>query len=409
VNVYDVFDKTIKKSNQVTIAYSGGKDSTTLAILFLRWLRLRGVKGLQITLLHNDTMSEIEPMEYWARDFMWTFQRLASELGNHVEIKIARPPIVDTFYWRAIIRGYPAPTRNFRWCVKLLKTDPTTKAIGLIPDDYVITGVRELESRERAKLVRQKYGGCPLGPSKCLAYYFLKFNEGRSKKIAPLRDWTNADVWEFLRSVKDVDISDLLYLYGCEEARYGCWHCTLASVQWGLQVLDKRYLYWDAVRLLYRRISDILELRFKKSKGYSKLGALNACARSILLHLINIAERVSGVRLYGLDESYFGGYSLREILYELDPIEAEKVITEADPRLDPQRRVPISDIRNIAKHRSIIPRICGLLEYTSANDKARRIAIQKGLDPVTTLLAELSKAAGSQFLNPNEASFRDVE
>jgi DNA sulfur modification protein DndC len=338
-------------------------------------------------------MSEIEPMEYWARSFMFTFKKLASELGNEVRIKIARPPIIDTFYWRVIIRGYPAPTWNFRWCVKLLKTNPTTTTIGSLTNNYIITGVRELESTERAKLVRQKYGGCALGASKCLAYYFLKFNDKRNKKMAPLRDWVNADIWEFLRSVNDVDISNLLYLYGCEEARYGCWHCTLAIVQWGLQVLDERYLYWDVTRLLYRRISDIPELRLKKTTGYSRLGALNACARSILLHLMKITEQVSGVKLYGLDESYYRSSSLREILYELDPPEAEKIITEADPRLDTRKRVPISDIRNISNYRSIIPHISSLLDTTTSNDKSRIIAIRKGFDPVAILLAELLKAA----------------
>lgn len=392
--VYEVFDQTIKGAKGVTIAYSGGKDSTTLAILFLRWLKMRKIRGLRITLLHNDTLSEIEPMEYWARNFMRIFAKLVTELGNYVEIKIARPPIIDTFYWRVIIRGYPAPTWNFRWCVKLLKTDPTSKAIGDIVNNYVLTGVREMESPERAKMVRQKYGGCPLGPSKCLAYYFLKFNDGQNKKMAPLRDWANADIWEFLRSVRDIDISDLLYLYGCEEARYGCWHCTLATVQWGLHVLDEKYLYWDATRLLYRRISDIPSLRFRKNTGYSKLGALNACARSILLHLMMFAERLSGVKLYGLDESSYRGYSLREILYELNASEAENIIMEADPKLDPKRRIPIADIRNIGKYRKIIPQICKQLEFTSLNDKSRRIAIRKGLDPIADLLTEISKAAG---------------
>jgi DNA sulfur modification protein DndC len=392
-NVYDIFDKTIKESDNITIAYSGGKDSTVLAVLFLRWLKMRKIKGLQITLLHNDTMSEIEPMESWARDFMLTFKKFASEIGNYVNIEIARPPITDTFYWRALIRGYPAPTRNFRWCVNVLKTNPTTKIVNTLPKGYVMTGVRESESSARANLVRQNYGGCPLGPSKCLAYYFLKVNNGQHKKISPLRDWSTSDIWEFLRSVNDVDISDLLYLYGCEEARYGCWHCTLATVQWGLHFLDERYLYWDAARLLYRRISDIAELRLRKETGYSRLGALNPCARSLLLHLIKITEQISGTRLYGLDESYYKKFSLREILYYLDPPEVEDIITEVDPRLDPRRRVPIWDIRQISKYKTIIPDICNKLKLNSLNDKTRKMAIRRGFDPIVPLLDKLSEYA----------------
>jgi|GEM_PF-519263 len=395
-HVYEIFDECLK-SNHVTLAYSGGKDSTVLAILFLRWLKYRGIKELYITLLHNDTLGEINPMEIWAREFMYKFKSVAESIGNYVNINIAKPSIVDSFYWRVFIRGYPAPTFNFRWCVNLLKIRPTSNIIDSNSNngnDYsnsiLLVGIRESESSARISLVKKKYGNCPAGAGKCLAYYFAVENKN---KIAPLRDWSNADIWEFLRCIKKeddigIDISPLLYLYGCEEARYGCWHCTLTKVQWGLHALDDRYLYWDALRLLYRKISDIPSLRLKKNKGYSKLGALNAKARTLLLRLLAITEEVSGIKAYGLDELTYKGYTLRAILYELDAKEANKLIDEIDPTIDRRRKVGIQDIRDLNKYQ--FNNIITELKRMTENEKSVILAKKRGFDVINILLNKLT-------------------
>ncbi len=348
--VFTIFDESIREGSTITVAYSGGKDSTVLAILLYRWAKERRISGLNVTLLHNDTLSEIDMMEKWARKFMRDFRRKMSELGNHTTLKVAVPKAIDTF---------------------------------------LMTGLREFESRERARLVKQKFGGCPLGPSKCLAYYFLAKDDGRDRKVAPLRDWPNSDIWEFMRKVEDYDISDLLYLYGCDEARYGCWHCTLARVQWGLHALKKEYLYFDALRLLYRRISDLPNLRFKKNSGYSKLGALDATGRSMLLHLMQIAEAKSGIRIYGLDEVTINGYSLRRIFYDLQPREAQRLISQADPDLNPTRAVGITELRDISKHASKVQVAARKIAKTTMKDKSRVLALEKGFDPTKELLDEL--------------------
>lgn len=371
------------------MAYSGGKDSTVLAILLYRWAKERGLSGLNITLLHNDTLSEIDMMEKWARKFMRDFRTKMTNLGNRVTAKVVVPPAIDTFYWRAVIRGYPAPSRNFRWCVKLLKMQPTKQGIADLDVDLMMTGLREFESMERRKLIRQKYGSCPLGPSKCLAYYFLANHDSKDNKVVPIRDWSNADVWEFLRSVEDFNLSDLLYLYGCDEARYGCWHCTLARVQWGLHALEKEYLYYDALRLLYRRISDDSHLRMRKKGGYSRLGALNAAGRSMLLHLISITEQKSGIRIYGLDESKVGKSSLRHLFFELDGRNARKVIRLADPKLNPKRYVSLAEVKDIKKHGRTVRGAIRRIEKATTHDKTRTLALEKGFDPTKELLDAL--------------------
>jgi 3''-phosphoadenosine 5''-phosphosulfate sulfotransferase (PAPS reductase)/FAD synthetase and related enzymes len=150
-NVYKIFDSIVNKE-MLTLAYSGGKDSTILAILLLRWLRLRKIKGLTITLLHNDTLSEINPMELWAREFMYRFKQEAESMGNKVNINIVKPSIIDSFYWRVFIRGYPAPSFSFRWCVELLKIKPAST---IDNGNLFLVGLRENESTARVSLVRK--------------------------------------------------------------------------------------------------------------------------------------------------------------------------------------------------------------------------------------------------------------
>lgn len=395
IQALHMLDESIKSGSKIVIAYSGGKDSTALAILFYRWVKLRKITGLKITLLHNDTLSEINPMEEWARKFMRKFQKQMKELGNKVNIKIATPPAIDSFYWRVIVRGYPAMSFNFRWCVKLLKVQPTGQSITNVnsEDTIVFTGLRENESQARSVSMKKRYGGCGMGPSKCLAYYFLVQNDKETAKAAPLRDWSNADVWEFMSNSKEFDISELLYLYGCDEARYGCWHCTLTRVQWGFQALPKQYLYFDALRILYRRISDLPELRKKKKTGYSSLGPLNAAGRSMMLHLMQIAEQQSGLRLYGMDEARVNGNSLRHIFYRLPSKQAMSIILHEDKQLDQGRLVAISEVRNLSKHRRIIRKAITKIRKVYQSDKSHILAAGRGIDATGELLKQLELLA----------------
>jgi len=357
--VYELFDRIVKKHKDLVIAYSGGKDSTLLLILLYKWLVDRGIKDrLSITILHNDTLGEINPMEFFTRNFMEYMSRNFKQLGHEVKTVITTPPARDTFYWRLIIRGYPAPTFNFRWCVNLLKLKPTTRSLEEISHcknntPILIVGLREDESTTRQKSMNFRYGSCNLAPGKCHAYYFSNEIVNGMKKLAPLRNWSNTDVWSFLRSsIKEFNLNYLLFLYGCEEARYGCWHCTLIKTQWGLKVLPKQYQYLDAVRILYRKISDIPSFRMRKMKGYSKRGALNATARSVLLHLLLDVERIAGLKFYGLDEAKtLKGFSLREVFYELEPEESMQVIRQEDPYVDPRRLIHISNLRDLSIHK----------------------------------------------------------
>lgn len=393
--VFEVFENSIESGKKVTLAFSGGKDSTTLALLFYEWLKNKPNLSLEVTLLHNDTSSEIDLMEHWAREFMVKYkERIEDITGNRVKVylDIKTPKVIDTFYWRMLIRGYPAPSFNFRWCVHLLKEKPA-KLDSI--EGNLFTGLREAESSERKNRMRKKYGNsCGANPGGCMAYYYS--SEGKGNKIAPFRDWNDGDVWSFLsryRNKGDFNISPLFMLYPNPKVRYGCWHCTLASVQWGLHALDGGLIYFEAVRVLYRKFSDLPYLRKKKNTGYSNLGSLNATGRAIMFRIIAIAEKLSGTNLYGLETSVFEDKTIRDVLFRLPSKEATKIIRLADPKISSKRYVPIDRVRNTPIDATRVERAVRDVRVKYSNEKSYLMLKERGLDPFDVILNELLKAA----------------
>jgi phosphoadenosine phosphosulfate reductase len=99
-------------------------------------------------------------------------------------------------------------SRDPKLCCELLKVEPTRRF--LKNQDAWITGLRSDETEFRTSLERvEEYEGMPT-------------------KINPIADWTNEEVWEYIRS------SGIPYnpLYDRGYASLGCRPCTLAGT-WG--------------------------------------------------------------------------------------------------------------------------------------------------------------------------------
>jgi hypothetical protein len=72
-----------------------------------------------------------------------------------------------------------------------------------------------------------------------------------------------------------------------------------------------------------------------------------------------LAERLSGIKLYGLDESRVGGLSLREILLEMPEEEADRIVESVERASggDPRRAVSVGDLRDLERHRKALERV----------------------------------------------------
>jgi len=345
---FNVFD-SLKDRKNFVIAFSGGKDSTALSILFYEWLLSRNQKGKHVFFVHNDTESEFDVLEDYAIKFLHEICAKINETGNTCIEYVTRPK--GNFYWRSIFLGYVASTTNFRWCIYDLKVSPNKRSLKNLIKKYgdlvLFTGHREDESIARKISIQRN--SCGLGTVDCASAFYLKVFMKGVTKVAPIKKWNLEDVWKYLRSKKEEFNIDTLFdvMYKNASSRWGCWHCTVVKIQKSVYNLDEYYFPLEALRILYRTISDLERFRLRKDWGYSKLGALTPKGRAILMYGTKIVENM-GIKLYGLDFKVEGTHNLREIMFELDEDIADKevMIIAKELKSRVNRIVPIGVLRS---------------------------------------------------------------
>jgi DNA sulfur modification protein DndC len=233
------------------IGFSGGKDSTLVAQLVFEMLldlapsdRIRPVH-----VLCNDTLVE-SPVLMAYIDRMLDRLRLAAE-NLHLPITVVKtkPDPDQTFWVNLIGRGYPAPTRMFRWCTDRMKIAPTSNYIRTQISDngevILLLGVRRAESSNRAVTIdrHRNVAGTRLNPHDDMKGCMV---------FRPIMDMTTDDVWLLLlqrRPPWGGSHTDLVTLYrnaqvgecplvidkstapscGTTSSRFGCWTCTVVE------------------------------------------------------------------------------------------------------------------------------------------------------------------------------------
>jgi len=376
---FHIFRLLTKYHNWI-IAFSGGKDSTLLLHIATRVAEAIK-KPKRIIVLYNDTLAELAPIHEWSVSVLNSWRRYMDQIYEiEVETYIGKPELIETFYWRAIVRGYPAPTFKFRWCTELLKINPTRRLLNKLSsklgsNSVLLVGSRDDESSARSASNRKRaLASCPVAT--CFESFLLHSDYGVAK-AAPLRHWHEISVWEFLAKATppwnevhrlDSGYELLFKFYGVDKeaifrmlekqdkngknkrqayikARFGCWFCTVSKRHYGFQVLLNKSEYtwlkplWD-LRSLYMIISDIRALRERKIKGYSRLGGLVKEARGLIYSAIGEIIRKSpyGRKMfYDLFEPFetpLGRLTLWEIFYEMEPKETARLIhvLDSNPR-----------------------------------------------------------------------------
>jgi len=132
------------------IAWSGGKDSTTLLTLVV-WLIESGKvpRPETLTVCYADTRMELLPLSAAALDI----QDELRERG--IEVRVAMAPMDKRFFVYMLGRGVPPPNNNtFRWCTRQIKIEPMAAELRRLFGDrgekiLMLTGVRQGESAMR--------------------------------------------------------------------------------------------------------------------------------------------------------------------------------------------------------------------------------------------------------------------
>lgn len=281
------------------IAWSGGKDSTTLLTLVM-WLINAGkvTKPETLTVMYADTRLELTPLYFAA-------QEIITELKEYgITVKTVMAPLQKRFMTYILGRGVPPPNNaTFRWCTRQIKIDPMKAALEILFKDkgekvLMLTGVRQGESAIRDQRIVMSCGkdGAECGQG----WYQETMPENICDTLAPLLHWRVCHVWEWLKhwaplpEYGDFSTAAIADAYGGDEAeeinaRTGCIACPLASKDTALDNIVKRLTWcyllplrdlkpiWRRLRLPQNRLRKTGKESTEKNK--QRLGPITMQAR----------------------------------------------------------------------------------------------------------------------------------
>tara|TARA_B100000700_G_scaffold269384_1_gene310726 strand:+ start:5352 stop:6977 length:1626 start_codon:yes stop_codon:yes gene_type:complete len=278
------------------IGYSGGKDSS--AVMVLVYLALLGLKPEErhkhVFVVASDTLVETPIVVNHVNRSLEAIQRGAARDKLPITSHKVVPKTHETFWSNLLGKGYPAPTRNFRWCTERMKIDPVstfiTDKVNQYDEVIVVLGSRSQESASRAQVIaKHKIDGSDLAKHTTLSNAFI---------YTPIDMWAVDDVWKILRFChleqqetpygtknKWFDKYDLEWetpwggknlvlwnLYkdssgqgecpmvidettpSCGNSRFGCWTCTVVTKDRAMESLVQNGETWMLPLLKYRNI-----------------------------------------------------------------------------------------------------------------------------------------------------------
>jgi DNA sulfur modification protein DndC len=233
------------------IGYSGGKDSTLLTqFVFEMLMNLPpSDRRRPVHVLCNDTLVESPILAAYIDRMLIQLGDAAESLELPVKVVKTTPNPDQTFWVNLIGRGYPAPTRMFRWCTDRMKIEPTStyirSTIANNGEVILLLGVRKAESANRAMTIskRKNIEGTRLNPHDDLKGCLV---------FRPISELTTDDVWLTLLQRNPPwggSHRELVTLYknaqggecplvvdkatapscGTSSSRFGCWTCTVVE------------------------------------------------------------------------------------------------------------------------------------------------------------------------------------
>ena len=254
------------------VGFSGGKDST--AVLQLIYSAVKSLppaqRDKQIFVVSSDTLVETPVV----KDLL---SRTLNELNSaarqdHIPISAhVVTPDADQTYWVNLLgKGYPAPTKAFRWCTERMKINPVNafiiEKVASFGEVIVVLGARKAESSTRAQVIaKHRIKGSRLAKHTSLS---------NAQVYTPIEDWNADEVWEYLMSARRPwggDNRGLLELYrgsnagecpividtstpSCGNSRFGCWVCTVVTTDKAMESLVTQGESWMQPLLDFRNL-----------------------------------------------------------------------------------------------------------------------------------------------------------
>lgn len=260
----------LSDSRPWVVGYSGGKDSTTA--LQLIWTAIATLDPRQrikpIYVISSDTLVETPVVSHYIDVSLERIAKAAIEQNMPILTHKVVPEVDKSFWVNLIGRGYPAPSRRFRWCTERLKIEPANDFIRSRVAEFgevvMVLGVRKQESATRAQVMSlHKIEGSRLSRHSSLLNAFV---------YPPISDFSTDDVWTYLlqnQSPWGNDNRDLVAMYrnaasgecplvvdtstpSCGNSRFGCWVCTVVERDKAMEAMIDSGEEWLTPLLDYR-------------------------------------------------------------------------------------------------------------------------------------------------------------
>lgn len=204
--------------NGYYVGFSGGKDSSCVLDLVKR-------SGVKYEAHYHLTTCDPPELVHFIKD-------------NHSEVVIDKPPMT---IWQLIRKKKMPPRRQARYCCEVLKEHGGAGC-------FTITGVRWGESARRSR--RRMVESC--------------FKDKTKRYLHPIIDWTDNDVWNYIKSKKLPYCS----LYDEGFKRIGCVLCPMTrNTKQQIERWPKIAAAWEkAVKATYPTESK--NFKFKSAQEY---------------------------------------------------------------------------------------------------------------------------------------------
>ena len=307
----EIESKYLSSTKAFVIAFSGGKDSTCVLQLFYEMLlSLPLHKRRPSFVLCSNTLVEAPHIEKFMKSVLDSINAHAKAHNIPLEIIEVKPNLKDDFWVNLIGKGYPSPTRTFRWCTDRLKITPAKQTIATITKQFgsviLCLGTRKQESSNRKKSMEKRILTAD--------GYSLHHDFPDTLCYSPIAEWSTDDVWAYLISHKpkwDKDHSELFRLYAkasgdecqfitdlsqssCGGSRFGCWVCTVVSedksmrgfIESGEENLKSLHDFRNYIKVL-REDSKARADYGRNGRAVYKVGALGPFLSHIRLEILH--------------------------------------------------------------------------------------------------------------------------
>lgn len=273
------------------IAWSGGKDSTTLLTLAVYLIETGQVPRPEtLTVCYADTRMELLPLYVAAQSIIGQLAACG------IEVRTVCAPMDKRFLVYMLGRGVPPPNnKTLRWCTGQIKVEPMADELRRLFAErgekiLMLTGVRQGESAIRDNRIAMSCGrnGAECGQG----WYQETLPDALCDTLAPILHWRVCHVWDWLQIMAPMqefggwDTRSLAEAYGGEEAeeinaRTGCVGCPLASRDTALDAMVRQpqwaYLQpLKELRPLWRRLREAENRKRMRAGEKRKDGSLSA-------------------------------------------------------------------------------------------------------------------------------------